>query len=178
MVLTIIFGLVFLDEIIMPLGWTDVFTRMSKSGTSSCNNKTAQCRLAGGGLLASTKYPLAFNAHGCVESGLGLVDDTAIIIIALPLSFLLLIVDVNTQLKREIPGYGNSASFLLLVPSRVSCVPAPTAFPRSLHREPCRLVPSTHLNKVEKEPLFLSVPFTAQMVQKMRRTFKISTEYD
>jgi hypothetical protein len=46
----------------------------------------------------STNYPLAlFNAHGCVESGLGLVDDTAIVILALPLSFLLQIVDVNNE---------------------------------------------------------------------------------
>jgi hypothetical protein len=45
--------------------------------------------------LANIKYTLAFNAHGCVQSGLGLVDDTAIIILALPLSFLLQIVHVN-----------------------------------------------------------------------------------
>jgi hypothetical protein len=44
----------------------------------------------------STKYPLAlFNAHGCAKSGLGLVDYTAIVILALPFSFLLQIVDVN-----------------------------------------------------------------------------------
>jgi hypothetical protein len=73
----------------MISGRTEVFTRMSKSRTTlQQNNKTAWCGLAGGGLLASTKYPLAFNAHGCVESGLGLLDDTAIIILALPLSFL------------------------------------------------------------------------------------------
>jgi hypothetical protein len=40
-------------------------------------------------------YPLAFNAHGFVESGLGLVNDTAILILASPLSFLLRIFDVN-----------------------------------------------------------------------------------
>jgi hypothetical protein len=95
MVSTIFGGLVFLNKIIMSSGRTEVFTRMSKSGTSFRNNKTTQCQLAEGGLLASTEHPLAFNAHGCVESCLGLVDDSTIVILALPLSFLLQIADVN-----------------------------------------------------------------------------------
>jgi hypothetical protein len=64
----------------------EAFTGMPKSGTSLHKNKTARYQLAGGALLASTKYPLAFNnAHGCVESSLGLVNDTATTILALPL---------------------------------------------------------------------------------------------
>jgi hypothetical protein len=120
MVSSIMVGLVFLDETIMSSGQTEVFTRMSKSRTSSRNNKTARCRLAGGGLLVSTKYPLAFNAHGFVESGLGLLDDTAIVILALPLSFLFQIVHVNEPTRDksgllelyEFPSIGPSKSVL------------------------------------------------------------------
>jgi hypothetical protein len=39
---------------------------------------SSECQLAEGGLLVKTDPPLAFNEHGCVESGLGLVNHTAI----------------------------------------------------------------------------------------------------
>jgi hypothetical protein len=81
MVSTIIVGLVFLDEKIMSSGLTELFTRMSKRGTSLRNNKTARCRLhTGGGLLATTDPPMAFDAPACVRSDLGLFGVTAIAI--------------------------------------------------------------------------------------------------
>jgi hypothetical protein len=43
----------------------------------------------------STDPSLAFNTHGCVESGLGLADDNAIIILVSPWPFLLRIININ-----------------------------------------------------------------------------------
>jgi hypothetical protein len=89
---------------------------MSKRGTSLHINKTAWCQLAGCGLLVSTYPLLASNdAHGCVQSGQGLADDTAIIIIVQPLSFLLLIIDVNELSRPSVSDYWSSTSFLVVL---------------------------------------------------------------
>jgi hypothetical protein len=65
----------------MSWALTDELTRMSKRGTSLPNKKTAWCRLAGGGLLATTDLPMAFNPRACVGSNLGLFGVTAIAIV-------------------------------------------------------------------------------------------------
>jgi hypothetical protein len=70
-----------LDEKIMSRALTDELTHTSKRGTSLRNNKTAQCRLAGGGLLATTDPPMAFDPRACVGSNLGLFGVTAIAIL-------------------------------------------------------------------------------------------------
>jgi hypothetical protein len=77
---TIIIGLALLDETLMSEALTDELTRMSKRGTSLRNNKTARCRLAGGGLLATTDPPMAFDPLACVGSNLGF-GGTAIAIV-------------------------------------------------------------------------------------------------
>jgi hypothetical protein len=67
----------------MSQALTDELTRMSKRGTSLRNNKTAWCRLAGGGLLATTDPPMAFNPRVFVGSNLGRFGVTGIAIVIL-----------------------------------------------------------------------------------------------
>jgi hypothetical protein len=70
MISTIIIGLEFLEKTIMSRALADELSHISKRGTSLRNNKPALCRLAGGGLLATTNPPMAFDVRACVGSNL------------------------------------------------------------------------------------------------------------
>jgi hypothetical protein len=64
----IIIGFELFEETIMSRALADELSCISKRGTSLRNNKTALCQLAGGGLLATTNPPMAFDVRACVGS--------------------------------------------------------------------------------------------------------------
>jgi hypothetical protein len=81
MVSTIIIGLELLEETIMSWALADELSRISKRGTSVRNNKTALCRLGGGGLLATTNPLMVSDVRACVGSDLILFVVTAVAIV-------------------------------------------------------------------------------------------------